>query len=294
MTSGINIRILVTGANGQLGSELRKLAQQPTAFQWQFTDVEEMDITSNRDISGFFGSFRPHVLINCAAYTAVDKAETDAETAFRINETAVGYLADACVNHNTLMVHISTDYVFDGFNHTPYTESGETSPVGVYAKSKAAGEKVLLQSGCRYLLVRTSWLYSPYGHNFLKTILRLAAERPELRVVADQTGTPTAAEPLAKALLEMIPIVLTNPGKQGIYHVACEGVCSWYDFAHEIIRASGLECKVIPITTAEYPLPAHRPPYSVMSKAKLRNSFGIEMPHWRSAMLDCIRQLNSQ
>lgn len=274
--------ILVTGANGQLGSELRKIGF--TALdELFFTDVAELDITDYSAIECFVKENEIDTIINCAAYTAVDKAEDEPELAEKINTQAAANLAKAASKGDCLLIHISTDYVFDGTGSEPYTEKSRPCPVSVYGKTKLAGEQAILKSGCFHMIIRTAWLYSTFGNNFVKTILRVAGERPELNVVSDQVGSPTYAEDLARAIVA----IMDNEERiehQGIYHFSNEGVCSWYDFATEIVRLGGKACKVNPVTTAEYPTKTKRPAYSVLDKSKIKQTFGIEIPDWKNAL----------
>lgn len=278
--------ILVTGANGQLGSELQK-----TGFtvldEVFYTDVAELDITDYSAVERFIKEKEIDTIINCAAYTAVDKAEEEPELAAKINTQAVANLAKAAAKEDCLLIHISTDYVFDGTATKPYTEKDKTCPVSVYGETKLAGEEAILKSRCFYIIIRTAWLYSEYGNNFLKTILRLAAERPEINVVNDQIGTPTYAEDLARAIVK----IMENDERaeyEGIYHYSNDGVCSWYDFATEIVKRSGLDCKVNPVTTAEYPTRTRRPAYSVLDKTKIKHIFEVEVPDWKDALERCM------
>ena len=232
-------------------------------------------------------------IINCAAYTAVDRAEDEPGPAAEINTQAVANLAKAAQKGDCLLIHISTDYVFDGTATTPYTEKIKTCPVSVYGKTKLAGEEAIIRSGCFYIIIRTAWLYSAFGHNFVKTILRLAEERPEINVVNDQIGTPTYAEDLAKAIVK----IMANDDRvehEGIYHYSNAGVCSWYDFAVEIVRLSGLNCRVNPVTTAEYPTKTHRPAYSVLDKTKIKHTFGVEVPEWQEALRRMMGEISGE
>lgn len=287
------IKILITGANGQLGNEIRRLVPFYTQFDFVFTDVEDLDITKPDAIEAFLKGQNFNYLINCAAYTAVDKAEEDTELAYLINRDAVKYLALASKKHNMAMVHVSTDYVFDGTNHVPYKESDPTKPNSAYGRTKEAGEKEFLASGVDGIIIRTSWLYSSFGNNFVKTMLRLGDERDELRVIFDQIGTPTYAVDLAKAILDILAQADTDGSKlkPAIYHYSNEGVCSWYDFAKEIIVTAGLNCKVSAIETKDYPLPANRPFYSVLNKASIKETFSIEIPHWKDSLINCLKEL---
>lgn len=281
--------ILVTGANGQLGSELRKIGF--TALdEVFFTDVAELDITSYEAVAKFVEEHDIDTIINCAAYTAVDKAEDEPELAAKINTEAVANLAKVANKQDCLLIHVSTDYVFNGMGEEPYTEKNNPCPVSVYGKTKLAGEEAIKKSGCLHIIIRTAWLYSTFGNNFVKTILRLAGERPELTVVSDQVGSPTYAEDLARAIVTIMED--DNRGMcEGIYHFSDEGVCSWYDFACEIVRISGLPCQVKPVTTAEYPTKTRRPAYSVLDKTKIKQTFGVSVPHWQESLAACMKEL---
>ncbi len=281
--------ILITGSNGQLGNEFRILEKKYTEYHFIFTDVAELDITSSRAVNEFLESNPAEFIINCAAFTNVDKAETDRDLAWNINVTGPKNLADAAFEKNALLVHVSTDYVFDGTKHSPYTEDEPVNPQGYYGITKLKGEKAVMDSKARAIIIRTSWLYSSFGHNFVKTMRKYGAERGELRVVADQQGTPTYAADLAEAIMVMIA---KYKGKQAeIYHYSNMGQTTWHGFASEIIRLSGIECKVLPITTAEYPLPAPRPAYSVLNKSKIQNDFALKIPEWQHSLARCIQQL---
>lgn len=281
--------ILVTGSNGQLGSELRKIGF--TALdEVYYTDIAELDIADYPAIERFVKEHEIDTIINCAAYTAVDKAEDEPELAEKINTLAVANLAKAASKEDCLLIHISTDYVFDGTGTEPYSERDQTCPVSVYGKTKLAGEREILKSGCFYIIIRTAWLYSIYGNNFVKTILRLAGERPEINVVSDQVGTPTYAGDLARAIVA----IMENEERiehEGIYHFSNEGICSWYDFAAEIVRLSGRVCQVKPVITAEYPTKTKRPAYSVLDKTKIKHTFEIEVPEWKEALGRCMAEM---
>ncbi len=287
------MKILITGSNGQLGSEIRELAAGYPLYEFIYTDVAELDISDIGNIKSFFDLQNPDVVINCAAYTAVDKAETDSETAFLINAAAPGNLARVAAGSGAFMVHISSDYVFDGHHFTPYTETDPLNPVSVYARSKKAGEDAVLQEAGRAVIMRTSWLYSSFGHNFVKTIMKYGVERDSLNIVFDQTGTPTYARDLAKTILDILPLAITNE-KTEVYHYSDEGVASWYDFAKAIQEFAGIDCKINPITTQEYPLPADRPFYSVLDKSKIRNKFAVEIPYWRDSLKICIMKIQGK
>lgn len=283
-----NKTILVTGSNGQLGSELKEafVAKSVNAI---YTDVQELDITDRESVRNFISENNVKLVINCAAYTAVDKAEDEPQISDLINHIAVDYIASALKEVNGKLIHISTDYVFNGKASSPYREGDLTSPIGVYGKTKLAGEQAVLASGCDCIIIRTSWLYSVYGANFVKTIMRFARERGELKVIADQVGSPTNARDLARAI---VTIVQSEKWESGIYHYSNEGVCSWYDFAKAIVDIASIKCKVNACTTVEYPTKAVRPPYSVFEKAKIKSVYGIEVPYWRDSLIECISVIN--
>lgn len=272
--------ILVTGANGQLGSELRKLSNT-FPFHFIFTDVEQLNITDKEACKEFIQTNNCSYIINCAAYTAVDKAETDKEIAFKLNAEAVRNLAQACKENDSFFFHISTDYVFDGKNYQPYKEGDKINPQSEYGRTKVAGENFALEYS-KSLVIRTAWLYSEFGNNFVKTMVRLGKEKESLNVVFDQVGTPTLAFDLAHTILEIISKIETKEKEfvSGIYHYSNEGVCSWFDFATAIMTTKKLNCKVHPIETKDYPTPAQRPHFSVLNKAKIKNTYGIDIPHW--------------
>lgn len=285
-----NKKVLITGANGQLGSEMRRLgAVSPN--EYIYTDVAELDITDAEAVKQFVSDNAVDIIVNCAAYTNVDKAESDEATAELINATAVANLAQAMKMVGGTLFHISTDYVFGDEGNTPRTEDMPLNPLGVYGRTKLRGEQAIAEAGCKALIIRTAWLYSEFGNNFLKTMMRLTAEREQLNVVFDQVGTPTYAGDLALAIFSIIEGGL-YPGNEGIYHFSNEGVCSWYDFATEIAIAAGnTECKVQPCHSDEFPSPVKRPAFSVLDKTKIKTTFGIEIPHWRDSMLYCIKRL---
>lgn len=286
------MNILVTGSNGQLGSELQKLAINSNYKFW-FTDIETIDITNITEVSEFMHNNKIEFIINTAAYTAVDKAEEDTETAKRVNHIGPKILADAAASFNCKFIHVSTDFVFDGKSHTPYKEDENTFPESVYGKTKRDGEIAALAHE-NSIVLRTSWMYSSFGNNFVKTIRRLASERNELNVIYDQVGTPTYAADLADAIITIVN-EYSNTGKfkPGIFHFANEGVCSWYDFAHEIVELFGLTCQINPIEAKDYPLPAKRPHYSVLNKSKIKSTYNITIPHWRDSLKKCVQLLNS-
>ena len=284
------MNILVTGANGQLGNELRKISGNFSGYRFFFTDVDELDITNPEAVYHFFETNEIQTVINCAAYTAVDRAESDEPAATLINATAVEYLANACNMADATLIHISTDYVYDGFACKPYSENHHTAPASVYGCSKLAGEKFALATP-KSVIIRTSWLYSSFGNNFVKTMLRLGKERETLNVIFDQTGTPTYAADLAQVIMKIVKSSEQNNLKTGIFHYSNEGVCSWYDFAHEIMQQAGLKCVVKPIETKDYPTPASRPHYSVLNKARIKADYGVIIPHWKDSLKRCIARL---
>ena len=273
---------LITGSKGQLGTELSKLL--PDAI---CADIDILDITDENAVKNFVRDNNIDVIINCAAYTAVDKAETDIELATKINVDGPRNLAKS----GAKVIHISTDYVFDGTGHRPYNPDEKTNPVSVYGKTKRAGEVAVLENADVAVVIRTAWLYSPYGNNFVKTMRRLGAEKDSLNVVADQIGTPTYAADLADAIVKILPQITSE--NSGVYHFTNEGVCSWYDFANEIMELSNLKCVVNPIKSSQYPTPAARPFYSVLDKDKIKQVFGINITHWKDGLKRCISELNN-
>jgi len=282
------MNILVTGCNGQLGNEMQLLEQQHPEHIYYNTDVKELDITDKTAIEAFVMNNQIDGIVNCAAYTAVDKAEENEELCSLLNADAPGYLAAAVGKRGGWIIQISTDYVFNGTNHTPYTEEEDTCPNSVYGKTKLMGEQNVQKSCERYMIIRTAWLYSTFGNNFVKTMLRLGKEKPELGVIFDQIGTPTYARDLAEAIFTAISKGIVP----GIYHFSNEGVISWYDFTKAIHRIAGITtCKVRPLHTAEYPTPAARPHYSVLDKTKIKQTYGMEIPYWEESLTECIRQL---
>lgn len=284
------LNILVTGADGQLGREMRLLGSL-SPNNYLFTDIAQLDITDAQAVMRTAEEAKADVIVNCAAYTQVEKAEEECERADRINHRAVANLAAAAAATQATLIHISTDYVFAGNGNTPLSEEMPAEPLGVYGRTKLEGERAVAASGCRYLILRTGWLYSMHGNNFLKTMLRLTAERKELKVVFDQVGTPTYAGDLALAIFSIIESGLYR-GNEGIYHFSDEGVCSWYDFAVEIAREAGRDtCRIEACRTDEYPSKVRRPAYSVLDKTKIKKTFGLEIPHWRDSMVYCIRKL---
>jgi len=283
------VNILVTGANGQLGSELKALSNA-YPYTFFFTSKDQLDITDKHAVVDFIEKNTINAIINCAAYTAVDKAESEQERADKINHQAVKHLAIIAKERNIKLVHISTDYVFDGMNHKPYLETDGTNPQSVYGKTKRDGENALLHVKLpNSIIIRTSWVYSSHGTNFVKTMLRLGKERERLGVIFDQVGTPTYARDLAQVILEILPNI--NNAQTEIYHYSNEGVTSWYDFAQEIMKMAKLTCKVSSIETKEYPTPVKRPHYSLLNKSKIKKDFGILIPYWKDSLGECLKKL---
>lgn len=287
--------ILVTGANGQLGQSFRHLAAQYPDWQFVFVDINELDITKRRNVLSFFEKNKIHWCINCAAYAAVDKAESDQAMARRVNVTGARNLAEACALHGIPLVHFSTDYVYHSRHNLPYRETDPVSPKGVYARTKLAGDRAVLKANPLSMVIRTSWLFAPYGHNFVRTMLRFGAEQSALNVVYDQLGSPTYAPDLAAAVLHIILKVehrlVARETVAGIWHYSNEGVCSWYDFAIAVMHIKNLPCKINPIETKDYPLPAPRPPFSVLNKAKIKQTFQLSIPHWRESLERCLAEI---
>lgn len=285
-------RILVTGADGQVGKELQFLASQHPLFEFRFTDRLTLDITDSAGVARYVESFHPDIIINCAAYTAVDRAESDTSGAARINIEGSLVLASAAKTVGARMLHLSTDYVYHNDWNRPLTENAPTNPQSVYAKTKLDGDLIARQIlGDDVTVVRTSWVYSSYGHNFVKTMLTLAQERDTLNVVDDQIGSPTYARDLAAALLT---ICGQKDNWGGIYHYSNEGVCSWYDFAHAIFAENEIDMQLSPIPSSQYPTPAVRPPFSVLNKRKIRDTFGLNIPHWRDSLIRCLQALATE
>lgn len=288
------LNVLVTGSNGQLGSELRRLLDhskdtiQNTTFH--FVTRNELDLSNLCKVEDFFEGKRFDAIINCAAYTAVDKAESEQELADAINQRFVSMLAKIAKRDNAKLIHISTDYVFDGKNHRPYIENDPTDPQGVYGRTKRDGENAILTvAPSNTIIIRTSWVYSSYGNNFVKTMLRLGKERESLGVIFDQVGTPTYARDLAEAILEILPKIDNQVPE--IYHFSNEGAASWYDFAKAIFELSAVKCSVNPITTDQYPTPASRPHYSLLNKTKIKKDFNLSIPYWRDSLKTCLQEL---
>ncbi|HEY9016787.1 dTDP-4-dehydrorhamnose reductase [Thiomicrospira sp.] len=286
-------RILVTGKSGQLGQSIQKLAKQYPQFDFQFVGRDELDLSQPNQLKTQLNQWAFDAIINCAAYTAVDKAETETELADAINHRAVGKLAQIAKDRNVFLIHVSTDYVFNGRHFKPYAESDEVEPQNVYGDSKLKGEQAIRIINPSAAIVRTSWVYSEFGNNFVKTMLRLGQERDQLNVIFDQVGTPTYATDLAKALLQICEQQNVSSNKSGtaIYHFSNEGVCAWYDFAKTIFELSGISCDVSPIETKDYPTPAKRPHYSVLNKAKIKQDFALAIPYWKDSLKACLLEI---
>ena len=291
-------RILVTGANGQLGNELRELSAKYSDYEYVFTDVAELDITSLSALNDFFqknGKF--DFLINCAAYTAVDAAESNQELAFKLNTTAVDMLVEMAGKYGFFLIQISTDYVFDGEKNRPYDEEDVPIPSSIYGKTKNDAERLILYSDINAIVIRTAWLYSTYGKNFVKSMIKYGTERDELNVVFDQVGTPTYAADLADAILQILPQLQAMPKPYtDLFHYTNEGVCSWYDFTQHILRHENINCRVNPIRSEQYPTPAKRPAFSVLDKSKIKAKFGITIPYWTDSldvMLKKLKEMNN-
>ena len=292
MLNSNSYNVLVTGSNGQLGSEIKELSKE-YSYNFFFTDRSNIDITSKESIKEFCRTNNINVIINCAAYTAVDKAESDEVNADLINRKAVKKLALVSKELDIKLIHISTDYVFDGKNFKPYCEEFQTKPQSIYGKTKLDGENEMRNINPKNsIIIRTSWVYSYYGNNFVKTMLRLGKEKEELGVIFDQIGTPTYAKDLAKIILDIVPQI--NNQKVEIYNYSNEGVLSWYDFAKEIMKMAKLDCKIKAIETYQYPTPAKRPHFSLLNKNKIKSTFNIEIPYWKDGLDDCLRRLGER
>ena len=288
------MKIIVTGSNGQLGRSIQELSSGYPELHCVFTDIEELDLCDPAQIEHFFKVENPSVVVNCAAYTAVDKAEKEEILAEKINHQAVANLANACKKTGTRLIHISTDYLFDGDKSSPYHEKDIVRPRSVYGITKLEGETAILRSEIKSMIIRTSWLYSAYGNNFVKTMLRLGREKEQLLVVSDQIGTPTYAGDLAKVVLDILQKTVADNKcfVTGIYHYSNEGVASWFDFTKAIFEYSPeITCQVNPIDTSGYPTPAKRPAYSVLNKSKIKTTFGIGIPYWRDSLKICLIKL---
>lgn len=286
------MNVLITGSNGQLGSEIRKISSDFPKMDFIYTDIAELDLTSINQIEELFSEHKFDVCINCAAYTAVDKAEDEKDIAMMVNANAVKNLAAICNKYNTLLIHISTDYVFSGKHYMPYVEDDKVSPDSYYGLTKQKGEEAALQNCNKTVIVRTSWLYSSFGNNFVKTMIRLGNERDELGVVADQIGTPTHAADLALAIL-VIADTFNEKYANEIYHYSNEGAISWYDFAKAIMRLEGIDCNVNAIESKDFPAKANRPFYSVLNKAKIKNHYGVAVPYWEDSLINMLSELKN-
>ena len=286
------MKILVTGANGQLGRELRNVLESEIPGKTIYTDVAELDLTDVKGVDDFFKKNDISHVVKCAAYTAVDKAEEEKLECAAININAVKNLANAADAIGAKIIHISTDYVFDGTAHRPYKESDKVNPISQYGTTKRKGETALLALAPESIIIRTSWLYSPYGNNFVKTMLRLGAEQSKIKVVSDQIGTPTYALDLARAIYV---VLMSHQWVEGIFHFSNEGVCSWYDFAKSIHRIAGIDkCEIKPIPTEEYPTAASRPFYSVLDKTRIKATYGVKAPYWEDSLIECIKRINNE
>ena len=283
------MNILITGANGQLGNEIKLLADTYPNHTYFFTDIQELNICNKQAIDEFVENNTIQLIINCAAYTAVDKAEDNQDLCDQINHIAPGYLAQSAQKYNAAIIQISTDYVFNGKSYLPYVETDLTSPESVYGYTKLAGENAVLKNCVKSIIIRTSWLYSSFGNNFVKTMLRLGKERNKLGVIFDQVGTPTYARDLAIAIFTII----NREFIPGLYHFSNEGVCSWYDFTVAIHRIAGIEdCELLPLHSIDYPTKATRPHFSVLDKTKIKETYNVEIPHWEKSLAQCISILN--
>ena len=299
-------RVLVTGKNGQLGQSLKRFSEAHSQFSFDFVGREELDLSNSESIEHYFSNNSYDVIINCAAYTEVDKAESEPELADQINHLAVKQLADIAKQQNAILIHISTDYVFNGQSYQPYIETDSTDPQSVYGATKLKGEQAFSEVNPQGCIIRTSWVYSEYGNNFVKTMLRLGLEREQLGIIFDQVGTPTYAGDLAKAILQVISHASLNEpqkalssnteqiGSAKIFHFSNEGVCSWYDFAKSIFEYAKLPCDVMPIETKDYPTPAKRPHYSLLNKAQIKQTFDLTIPYWKDSLKTCIKRLQEQ
>lgn len=282
------MKTLITGANGQLGTELHEILEREFPGQTLYTDVQELDLTNAKAVDSYVANNEITHIVNCPAYTAVDRAEEEKMLCAAVNTDAVKNLAMAADANGAKIIHISTDYVFDGTNHRPYRESDKVNPISQYGTTKRKGETLLLALAPQAIIIRTAWLYSAHGKNFVKTMLRLADSQPEIKVVCDQIGTPTFARDLARAVVKVLQ---SHQWVPGIYHFTDEGAASWYDFAKAIFRIAGKDVKVTPIPTEDYPTPASRPSYSILDRTRIKATYGIEIPHWEEALADCLRQL---
>lgn len=282
--------VLVTGANGQLGKSIAEHVADVSQYQFVFLGRDDLDLETPESIENYLNTNEFEMVVNCAAYTAVDKAESEPEIADRVNHLAVKKIAEVCKRKNSALIHISTDYVFNGRNFKPYTETDATDPQSVYGKTKLLGEQAICEINPKGIVIRTSWVYSEYGNNFAKTMLRLGKERDQLGVIFDQIGTPTYAGDLALAIVDILEAgkLEDRETSTNIYHFSNEGVASWYDFAEAIFDLSGIDCVVTPIETKDYPTPATRPKYSLLNKSKFKQTFDLEIPYWRDSLKKCL------
>lgn len=287
------MKIVVSGSNGQLGSKIKNFAQNYyDHVEFIFTDIVELDITNQFEVEKFFKKNLPDVFVNCAAYTAVENAEDDPQSAYNVNSIAPKWIASFCAKYKTKLIHISTDYVFDGEKQTPYIETDYTNPLSVYGKTKLEGEKNILENCSEAIIIRTSWLYSEYGNNFVKTILRLSREKESLKVVNDQTGTPTYAEDLADTILKIVELYYKyNYWVKGIFHYSNEGICTWFDFAKKILELKNISIPIFPVSEKEFITKAQRPKYSVLDKTKIKNTFQLKIPSWDESLKICLNKL---
>jgi dTDP-4-dehydrorhamnose reductase len=283
--------ILITGSHGQLGNEMQQAALQFSGFNLIYTDIDELDICDKMALNSFVKENKINFIVNCAAYTAVDKAEDDVALCYKINSEAVRNIGEVASENGLKVIHVSTDYVFDGTNYIPYTEEETVCPSTVYGKSKLAGEQALIETCADSVIIRTSWLYSSFGNNFVKTMLKLGKDRESLNVIFDQIGTPTYAADLAQTIFKVISNDVFVPG---VYHFSDEGVCSWYDFTKTIHRIAGIKCNVQPIESKDFPVRTPRPHFSVLNKAKIKNTYNITIPHWEESLEKCIKILLSE
>ena len=288
------MNVLITGENGQLGSELKEIYLKYTNYNFYFTDVESLDITNSFQVDEYFEINKIEFIINCAAYTAVDKAEEEKEKANEVNSVAVRNLVKVCLKHDIKLIHISTDYVFDGNKNSPYSEDDITNPMGEYGLSKYMGEKQILQSKIKAIIIRTSWLYSSYGNNFVKTILRLSQEKKSINVVNDQFGSPTYARDLARVCMQTINQSNSWLARPEIFHFSNEGKCSWYDFAKKILEINEIKLDIVSVTSKDYPSRTKRPKYSLLNKEKIKSKFNISIAQWDDSLRDCMKTISDK
>ena len=286
------MNILITGSNGQLGSEIKQLSPYYSSWNFIYKDLPDLDITNIELLEKLVKEEAINTIVNCAAYTAVDPAESNQEIAYAVNVLGAKNLAKLSNLYKIKLIHISTDFVFDGKHYLPYKETDQPNPLGVYGSTKLEGEQEVLAECSNSIIIRTAWLYSSFGANFVKTMQKLGNDRNELNVIFDQVGTPTFAGDLAQTILEILTQLEAGSTKKGVYHYSNEGIASWYDFAVEVMSLSNLKCRVYPIETFQYPTPAPRPSFSVLNKEKIKTDFGIEIQHWKSSLKKCIQELD--